>query len=100
MSNTGKRRTGIQRPSGILMFLISDATGITQRSWAAPVFLESSAKLYNSRGGVEMRCPYAKSTDEFYGWKCGITGGECELIFPDEKYCTALDDDPKEDVPG
>lgn len=40
-----------------------------------------------------MKCQYASVTDEFHGWECMITGGECALLFPNEKLCLALIED-------
>lgn len=39
-----------------------------------------------------MRCQYAAATDQFHGWECQITGGECVLLIPNEKSCPALID--------
>jgi len=46
-----------------------------------------------------MRCRYAIATDQFHGWECQITGGECTLLRPDEKSCPALIEDAGQDVP-
>ena len=35
-------------------------------------------------------CPNAKSTDEYHGWECKITGGECAFIFPNLELCKTL----------
>lgn len=40
-----------------------------------------------------MKCQYASATDEFHGWECKITGGECELLFPDAEKCPSLIDE-------
>ncbi len=37
-----------------------------------------------------MTCKCAKRTDEFHGWACGVTGGECAFLMPDSKLCAAV----------
>lgn len=37
-----------------------------------------------------MSCKCAKSTDEFHGWACDITGGECMFWIPDSKRCAKI----------
>lgn len=37
-----------------------------------------------------MGCKCAKPTDEFHGWACEITGGECMFLFPDSKQCAKV----------
>lgn len=32
-------------------------------------------------------CICAHPTDEFHGWRCEITDGECAFLFPDSKAC-------------
>ena len=34
-----------------------------------------------------MGCRSAERTDEYHGWKCNVTDGECMFLFPDEKAC-------------
>lgn len=34
-----------------------------------------------------MSCKCSCQTDEFHGWGCKITGGECMFLFPDSKAC-------------
>jgi len=34
-----------------------------------------------------MACKCARSTDEYHGWKCTITDGECMYLFPDQDAC-------------
>lgn len=34
-----------------------------------------------------MNCKCAIPLDEFHGWKCTITDGACEFLFPDAKAC-------------
>jgi len=34
-----------------------------------------------------MACKCARRTDEWHGWKCTITGGECMYLMPDSKAC-------------
>lgn len=34
-----------------------------------------------------MACRFAKITDEYNGWECTETGGECMFLSPDEKAC-------------
>ena len=34
-----------------------------------------------------MSCKCSYQTDEFHGWGCKITGGECMFLFPDSKAC-------------
>lgn len=34
-----------------------------------------------------MSCACAKSTDEYHGWECEITGGACMYLYPSSKQC-------------
>ena len=34
-----------------------------------------------------MSCEYASPTDEFHGWRCSVTDGECMFLFPSSKAC-------------
>lgn len=34
-----------------------------------------------------MSCKCAISTDQYHGWECTITGGECMFLFPNSKLC-------------
>jgi len=34
-----------------------------------------------------MGCKCAKVTDEYHGWECSITDGECIYMYPDSKRC-------------
>lgn len=34
-----------------------------------------------------MSCRCASITDEFHGWECAVSGGECMFLCPDEKRC-------------
>jgi len=34
-----------------------------------------------------MACKCARRTDEWHGWKCTITGGECMYLMLDSKAC-------------
>lgn len=36
------------------------------------------------------RCTAARPTDEFHGWKCDITDGECMFLMPDSKRCAEM----------
>lgn len=49
-------------------------------------------------------CSCARSTDEYHGWMCEITGGECMFLFPNSKLCAERygegpDADADDDVP-
>lgn len=37
-----------------------------------------------------MSCKCAKPTDEWHGWECSITGGECMFLLPDSKVCAEI----------
>ena len=37
-----------------------------------------------------MSCKCAKSTDEFHGWECDITGGACAFLIPNSKRCAEV----------
>ena len=41
------------------------------------------------------KCPNAKPTDQYHGWECKITGGECMYFFPNYERCKKeyLDDE-------
>lgn len=34
-----------------------------------------------------MGCRYATETDEYHGWECSMTEGECTFLIPNEKAC-------------
>lgn len=34
-----------------------------------------------------MSCKCAKPTDEYHGWYCEVSGGECMYLFPNSKRC-------------
>ena len=34
-----------------------------------------------------MACRCASITDEYHGWKCSVTDGQCMFLVPDEKRC-------------
>ena len=34
-----------------------------------------------------MSCKCAKPSDEYHGWICEVSGGECVFLFPDSKQC-------------
>lgn len=34
-----------------------------------------------------MSCKCSYQIDEFHGWGCKITDGECMFLFPDSKAC-------------
>ena len=37
-----------------------------------------------------MACKCARRTDEFHGWACDVSGGECMFLFPDSKRCAEV----------
>ncbi len=37
-----------------------------------------------------MSCKCAKRTDEYHGWACTVTDGECMFLFPDSKACAEI----------
>ncbi len=37
-----------------------------------------------------MGCRYAKTTDEWHGWECSITGGACMFLYPSSKKCAEI----------
>jgi hypothetical protein len=37
-----------------------------------------------------MACISAKRTDEFHGWQCDVTGGECMFMIPNSKICAEI----------
>lgn len=37
-----------------------------------------------------MSCKCAKQTDEYHGWECEITEGECMFLIPNSKACAEL----------
>ena len=43
------------------------------------------------------RCPNAKPTDQYHGWECKITGGECAFLYPNLELCKALYLDEEEE---
>ena len=43
-----------------------------------------------------MGCTAAKRTDEYNGWECTISGGECMFLYPDDEECyRRYDERPK-----
>lgn len=53
-----------------------------------------------------MGCKCARVTDEYHGWECTITDGECMFIVPNSKRCAeiygegpdAVSDEKEEDL--
>ena len=37
-----------------------------------------------------MACKCAIRTDEYHGWECSITEGECMFLFPNSKPCAEI----------
>lgn len=37
-----------------------------------------------------MACKCARRTDEFRGWSCEVSGGECVFLSPDSELCAAV----------
>ena len=37
-----------------------------------------------------MACKCAIRTDEYHGWECSITEGECMFLFPNSKLCAEI----------
>lgn len=37
-----------------------------------------------------MACKCSRSTDEFHGWECSVSGGACVFLFPDSKRCAEI----------
>lgn len=37
-----------------------------------------------------MGCKIAIATDEYHGWECPITDGECAFLIPNSKLCAKL----------
>lgn len=37
-----------------------------------------------------MSCKCAKSTDEYHGWECTVSGGACMFLFPNSKKCAEM----------
>ena len=62
----------------------------------APVSRKALQEWLEDRYGIFMDVYQDENT--VHGWKCEITGGECGLIFPNTKYCPALDNDTEEDI--
>lgn len=34
-----------------------------------------------------MLCKYAKRTDQYHGWECSISDGECMYLTPNQARC-------------
>jgi hypothetical protein len=34
-----------------------------------------------------MSCKCSKPCDQYHGWECSVSGGECMFLFPDSKAC-------------
>lgn len=34
-----------------------------------------------------MGCKYAVETDQYHGWECMVTGGECAFLAPNSRLC-------------
>jgi hypothetical protein len=32
-------------------------------------------------------CKAAKPCDQYHGWECEVSGGECMFLFPDSEAC-------------
>lgn len=37
-----------------------------------------------------MSCTLGRTTSEFHGWSCMVTGGECMFLVPDSKACAEI----------
>ncbi len=37
-----------------------------------------------------MGCKYARVTDEYHGWECQVTEGECMFLYPSSKACAEI----------
>ncbi len=37
-----------------------------------------------------MSCLCAKRTDEYHGWECSVTDGECMFLTPNSKACAEI----------
>jgi hypothetical protein len=37
-----------------------------------------------------MACSCAKQTDQWHGWECTVTDGECMFYTPDSKWCAEI----------
>jgi hypothetical protein len=35
-------------------------------------------------------CKCAKPTDEYHGWYCAVSGGECMFLIPNSKRCAEI----------
>lgn len=35
-------------------------------------------------------CSCASPTDQWHGWECSITGGECMFLFPSATMCAKI----------
>lgn len=43
-----------------------------------------------------MGCKMARRTDQYHGWECKISGGECMFLYPDDEECfKRCDGEPK-----
>ncbi|GFO86542.1 hypothetical protein [Anaerostipes butyraticus] len=43
-----------------------------------------------------MGCKMARRTDQYHGWECEISGGECMFLYPDDEECLKrCDGEPK-----
>lgn len=36
------------------------------------------------------KCKCGLETDEFHGWECELTGGECAFLSPSSKLCAEI----------
>lgn len=37
-----------------------------------------------------MSCSCAKITDQYHGWECSVSGGECMFFMPNSKACAEI----------
>lgn len=37
-----------------------------------------------------MSCKCARRTDEYHGWACEVSGGECMFLHPNSKACAEI----------
>lgn len=37
-----------------------------------------------------MPCKCARPTDQYHGWECTVSGGECMLLIPSSKKCAEI----------
>ena len=60
------------------------------KSWISILQKRSNVQNFDTERMKKMACKCAIRTDEYHGWECSITEGECMFLFPNSKLCAEI----------